>query len=188
MSYLKHQNKYNKLFLLVFFSINLFGMAACDKPTEAVENKKTVSTTPEVKAPVQVQTPIHEPRNENVIIENKSYLFDVSDHSIDELEALLTRAEEVSQAQSPDYEDLKIVMVIHGPDIEWFTQQNFEHNRQLIDLAARLDAYDIIDMKVCEKTMTARGVDREDIPSFIESVPYAPTEIKDRLREGYINL
>ena len=61
-------------------------------------------------------------------------------------------------------------------------------NRQLIELASRLDAYDVIDMKVCEKTMSIRGVNRQDIPSFIESVPYAPSEIKQRLQDGYINL
>lgn len=169
---------------MIFLLINLFGLTACDKQTETVEHKKMVSDTSEVKAPIQEQ----EPHNDKIIIENKSYLFDVSDHSIDEFQALLTRAEEVSQAQSPDYEDLKIVMVIHGPDIDWFTQQNYEHNRQLIDLAARLDAYDIIDMKVCEKTMTERGVNQEDLPLFIESVPFAPTEIEQRLRDGFINL
>lgn len=184
MNYLKYQNIYNRLFLLSFFLILLFGLLACDKQTEAIENNKTVAVTTEVKASIQE----HQSQDNKIIIENKSYLFDVSDHSVDELQALLTRAEEVSQAQSPEYMDLKIVMVIHGPDIEWFTQQNYGDNRQLIDLAARLDAYDIIDMKVCEKTMTDRGVDREDLPSFIESVPYAPVEIEHRLREGYINL
>ncbi|MBL1142859.1 MAG: hypothetical protein D8M62_12510 [Proteobacteria bacterium] len=159
-------------------------MIACDKQPENKEKQSTVSIESEAITSVQN----YEVRDDKIIIENKSYLFDVSNHTIDEFEALLTRAEEVSQAHAPGYEDLKIEMIIHGPDIDWFTQQNYEINRQLVDLAARLDAYDIIDMKVCEKTMTKRGVDREDIPSFIESVPYAPIEIEKRLQEGYINL
>ncbi len=170
------QNNLIYLFLLVFLSISLI---ACDKQTEIVENSKTITISPEIKLPVQDSAPE---------IENKRYLFDITDHSIEEFKALLTRAEEVSQAQSDDFQDLEIVMIIHGSDIDWFTQQNYEHNRQLIDLAARLDAYDIIDMKVCEKTMSVRGVDRKDIPPFIESVPYAPTEMKQRLNDGYINL
>jgi uncharacterized protein len=175
------------LFLLVFLSINLFALIACDNQTDTtgtVENKKTVVVTTEVLPAVKEQ----KPRSDKIIIENKSYLFDVTDHSIEEFRQLLARAEEVSQVQSDDTEDLKIVMVIHGPDIDWFTQKNYVENQQLIDLAARLDAYDIIDMKVCEKTMIERGVNREDLPPFIESVPYAPTEIADRLRDGYINL
>ena len=184
MSYLKDHNKHKPLFLLLSLSFCVFVLAACDKQTEAVENNKTVAVTTEVKAPVQE----HKSYDGKIIIENKSYLFDITDHSMGEFRALLARAEEVSQAQSAKYDDLKIVMVIHGPDIEWFTQQNYEDNQELIDLAARLDAYDIIDMKVCEKTMSDRGVEQEDLPSFIESVPYAPTEINVRLRDGYINL
>ena len=128
------------------------------------------------------------PEKKHVVIENKSYLFDVTEHSLSELEALLARAEEVTQSNSSEHDDLEIVMIIHGPDIEWFTQQNYAHNQKLIDLAARLDAYDIIDMKVCEKTMSHHGVEREDIPEFIDTVPYAPIEIENRLSDGYINL
>jgi uncharacterized protein len=176
------QKFYKHLFLNAFLFICLFALTACEQQDNAVENQTIISASPEL--PIQG----NKPNDEKVIIENKNYLFDVSDHSIEELEALLTRAEEVSQSQSPDFEDLEIVMIIHGPDIDWFTQKNYAHNQKLIDLAARLDAYDIIDMKVCEKTMTARGVDREDIPPFIEPVPYAPLEIEKRLNEGYINL
>ncbi len=181
---MERQNNYKLFFLLLFLSTCLFSLAACDKQTETTGHNKTISVNTEIKTAVEV----NKPSPDKVIIENKSYVFNVSNHSVEEFQALLTRAEEVSQAPSSDFGDLKIVMVIHGPDIDWFTQQNYEHNRQLIDLAARLDAYDIIDMKVCEQTMSARGIVREDIPSFIESVPYGPTEIKDRLRDGYINL
>ncbi len=163
----------------------LFCLSACESEMEATDNKPSVSSTA-VKETVLLQKVapiIIEPE-----IENKSYLFDVTDHSIEELEALLVRAEEVSQTHPKDFEDLEIVMVIHGPDIDLFTSQNYEQNRQLIELASRLDAYDVIDMKVCEKTMSMRGVNRQDIPSFIESVPYAPSEIKQRLQDGYINL
>jgi uncharacterized protein len=177
--------KTNKLlFLLVILSINLLGLVACDNQTDMVENKKIVAVSTETMPAVEG----HKPHADKIIIENKSYLFDVTEHTIEEFQGLLTRAEEVSQIQSDDIGSLKIVMVIHGPDIEWFTQQNYKRNQQLIDLAARLDTYDIIDMKVCEKTMSERGVNREDLPPFIESVPYGPTEIADRLREGYINL
>ena len=136
-------------------------------------------------APVPV---VEEVKQAEPEIENKSYLFDVSMHSIAELEALLARAEEVSQTHPKDFEDLEIVMIIHGPDIDWFTHQNYEYNRKLVDLAARLDAYDVIDMKVCEKTMQKRGVSANDLPEFIESVPYAPVEIDKLLNEGYISL
>lgn len=119
---------------------------------------------------------------------NKSYLFDVSDHSVEELEALLERADEITQMPSDDYADLEIVMILHGPDIDWFKQQNYENNKRLVDLAAKLDANAIIDLKVCEKAMTKMGVQQEELPAFIESVPYAPDEMMRLLNEGYIKL
>lgn len=181
---MQSQKKYTLLFLNIFLPFSLPGLVACDKQAETVENKKTIS----ISAETEHATVEPKPHNDKIIIENKSYLFDISNHSKDEFQALLTRAEEVSKTQSDDFSDLEIIMIIHGPDIEWFTQNNYNDNQQLIDLAARLDANAIIDMKVCETTMISRGVARDDLPAFIESVPYAPTEIEYRLREGYINL
>ncbi len=165
------KQKYLKYIAPVLLSLFLIG--ACDN---GVDNSTDT-------APVSVAVSSQEPE-----IENKSYLFDVSNHSIEELEALLIRAEEVSQTHPADFDNLEIVMILHGPDIDWFTQQNYRQNQKLIDLAAKLDAYDVIDMKVCETTMQSRGVIPSDLPSFIEPVPYAPTEIRDRLQNGYINL
>jgi len=175
-----------RLFLIsISYLVLIACLVACESQTESIDNKpKIANKIQQEAAAVQENVPVA-PEPE---IENKSYLFDVTDHSIEELEALLVRAEEVSQTHPKDFEDLEIVMIIHGPDIDLFTSQNYEQNKQLIDLASRLDAYDVIDMKVCEKTMSLRGVERQDIPSFIESVPYAPIEIKQRLQDGYINL
>ena len=169
----------------IFLGIAIFCLSACESEIESTDNKPIVSSPTEKETViVQKEAPvITEPE-----IENKSYLFVVKDHSIEELEALLARAEEVSQSKPEDFEDLEIVMVIHGPDIDFFTNQNHANNSQLIDVAARLDAFNVIDMKVCETTMSMRGVERQDIPPFIESVPFAPTEIKQRLQDGYINL
>lgn len=165
----------------------LVALAGCDNAQETGANNAvatapsaTVAVTTEPAAPPEMQTQFH--------IGNKSYLFDVSDHSFDDLQTLLNRAREVSQFDAGEYQDLKIVMILHGPDIEWFTQQNYARNMQLIDLAAELDAMEIIDMKVCETAMSGRGIRREDVPAFIESVPYAPDEIKRLLQNDFINL
>lgn len=175
-----HQHHFDFPILL----LSLILMVGCDNDTsvaQATKDKKTNIPSPTISA--IEQNPASEPE-----IENKSYLFDVSNHTIEELEALLARAEEVSQTHPTEFEDLKIVMILHGPDVDWFTHQNYEYNRKLVDLAARLDALDVIDMKVCEVTMQHRGVVKDDLPAFIESVPYAPTAIDELLHDGYINL
>lgn len=185
LGYMMPEYQPMRLFLSgIYLSVTIFSLAACDTQTETSENKPMLTSAAEAKTPGQGEiSNTTEPE-----IENKSYLFDVSDHSIDELEALLARAEEVSQTHPADFEDLEIVMVIHGPDIDWFTQQNYEHHQPLVDLAARLDATNVIDMKVCERTIQDRGIAKDDLPAFIESVPYAPLEIKQRLEDGFINL
>ena len=56
------------------------------------------------------------------------------------------------------------------------------------NLAAKLDAFNVIDLKICETTMNNFGITRDEVPSFIESVPFAPDEIEKLSAEGYINL
>lgn len=179
------KNYNNPLFLLLFLSCSLSSLSSCEQQTSPVSSKEPQLVTSDQNTPKQ--TALNE-NDENVILENKSYLFDIKDHSLAELNALLARAEEVSLAKADEFKDLEIVMILHGPDIKWFTQQNAGQNKQLVDLAARLDANNVIDMKVCETSLSFQGVDREDIPAFIESVPYAPKEIKRHLQGGYINL
>jgi intracellular sulfur oxidation DsrE/DsrF family protein len=175
---------HNKLFILIA-CLSLVLVSACDKQEQSAEKPNMASITANTTEP-PVQN--YERNTNKVIIENKNYLFNVKGHSLSEIEALLERTEQVTTTQSSEYQDLEIVMVIHGPDIEWFTQQSHVDNQKLLDLAARLDARDIVDMKVCETTMEHHGVERKDIPRFIDTVPYAPTEIENRLRDGYINL
>ena len=126
--------------------------------------------------------------NNQIEIDNKHYLFDVTEHTIEELQDLLERIAEVTEASPEAFNQLKIVMVLHGPDIDLFTQKNYEVNKSVVDLAAKLDAFDIVDMKVCETAINNLGFNRNDIPAFIESVPYAPDTIRNLKQQGYINL
>jgi len=126
--------------------------------------------------------------NRQFNIDNTQYLFDVSDHSPEELKALLSRAEEIRETHAEGYDDLDIVLILHGPDINIFRQENYIQHKPLVDLAAKLDAFEIIDMKICETSMSSMGVERSEVPAFIESVPYAPDEIRRLGNEGYIRL
>ena len=171
------------LFWLLTFCLT--ASSGCEK-----NDGKTAQIQQQVQpsAPVLKEEPGSKTPKTQFNIGNKSYLFDITNHSFEELESLLQRAQEISQFDKENYKNLEIVMILHGPDIDWFTQKNYEKNKRLIDLAAKLDAFDIIDMKVCETSMNNRGVNRDDIPAFIESVPYAPDEMKKLTEEGYISL
>jgi len=55
-----------------------------------------------------------------------------------------------------------------------------------VDEAARLDAFDVVDIRICQTMMEARGIGPDDIPSFIEQVPYGPGEVERLVEDGYL--
>lgn len=150
--------------------------------TESMPEKVSMGTQAVSSQINHIQT------NSQFTIDNKRYLYDISEHSIEELKLLLQRAEEITQTGTEGLEDLEIVMILHGPDIGWFTLDSYEENKELVDLAKKLDTFDIIDLKVCKTAMEHFEIDRKQIPSFIESVPYAPNEISRLSKNGYIHL
>ncbi len=179
---------YIELYRATFIAGALLILGACESDTDS---QTTVSAPAQIQEFEKLTTVAVEDipeENPQFNIGNTQYLFDVSNHSAEELEALLYRAEEIREAHAEGYDDLEIVLILHGPDINFFRQENYIKHKPIVDLAAKLDAYDIIDMKICETTMSNMGVARSEVPAFIESVPYAPDEIRRLGEEGYINL
>ena len=164
-------------------------LAGCDSPVETGAPAAGPATAqPQQESVTGGDDSVPVPENPQFELNNTRYLFDVTNHSVADLEALLQRAEEITATGDTALDELKIVLVLHGPDIHIFTQQNYDRNRRLVDLAARLDDINIIDMKICETTMSSMGISRSDIPDFIESVPFAPTAMRSYRDEGYIDL
>ena len=54
-----------------------------------------------------------------------------------------------------------------------------------MDLAARLDAFNIIDVKVCNNWMAQRGIELTDLPPFVDNVPVAQQETVRLEKAGY---
>ncbi|MBT7951335.1 MAG: hypothetical protein HN764_06915 [Gammaproteobacteria bacterium] len=166
-------------------------VAACEQSQDEQTQTNTaiqLNETQEFFIPVVKEVEETTVDNRQFNIDNTQYLFDVSDHSPEELKALLSRAEEIRETHAEGYDDLDIVLILHGPDINIFRQENYIQHKPLVDLAAKLDAFEIIDMKICETSMSSMGVERSEVPAFIESVPYAPDEIRRLGNEGYIRL
>ena len=68
----------------------------------------------------------------------------------------------------------------------FFTNENYARYKPLVDQAERLDAYDVVDVKICRSMMERQGIGSDDIPAFIEQVPYGPGEVQRLVRKGYI--
>ena len=117
------------------------------------------------------------------------YYFDLVHHSPEEFTALMERAHAIYEQTPVDQrERLSIVLVIHGPDIDFFRRENYARHQSLVDSAARLDAFGVFDFKVCARTAAQRGISEADVPEFVEFVPYGPDEINDLKDRGYMSL
>lgn len=113
-------------------------------------------------------------------------VLDISVHTIEELRVVLDRAEKLAVAPHPEGEEDSVVLVLHGPEVEFFAISNYENYRDIVDQAARLDAFDVVDVRICETMMSKYGLESGDIPSFIERVPFGPGEVARLRREGYV--
>lgn len=113
-------------------------------------------------------------------------VLDVSVHSLDELRVLLDRAEELATRPQPQGDRAGVVLVLHGPEVEFFAISNYSRYKDIVDQAARLDAFEVVDVKICQSMLDQLNVDQEDIPAFIEQVPYGPGEVERLVREGYV--
>lgn len=114
-------------------------------------------------------------------------VLDISVHTLDELHVLLDRAERLSsRLLDSSAGGASVVLVLHGPEVEFFARKNYERYKDIVDQAARLDAFGIVDVKICQTMMSIRGVAREDIPVFIDQVPDGRAEVERLRKDGYV--
>jgi len=113
-------------------------------------------------------------------------VLDISVHSLEGLKVLLDRAEELAMRPQAQGGEASVVLVLHGPEVEFFSIRNYEKYKDIVDQAARLDAFDVVDVKICQTMLDIQGIERDDIPSFIEQVPLGPDEVDRLVRQGYV--
>ncbi len=123
-----------------------------------------------------------------VTVDRGRYLFNITLHTPEEIQAMLRRAEQLSKRTPALDFHTGIALVLHGPEMEIFAKKNYERYKTIVDLARRLDQDGVIKVKMCQAGMQARGIKEQDVPAFIELVPYGPDEIKRLEREGYVYL
>lgn len=119
-------------------------------------------------------------------IANDRYLALIKKHTPSEVEMLFQRAsmlvDEVENLSS--YEP--IVFVLHGDEAHAFRHQNMNQYKSLLELAERLDSNNVIDIRVCETWMRANGVERSELPAFIDTIPLGPAEQVRLRQQGYL--
>ena len=113
-------------------------------------------------------------------------VLDISVHTIEGLKVLFDRAEKLAMRPQAPGGEASVVLVLHGPEVEFFSIRNYEKYKDIVDQAARLDAFDVVDVKICQTMLGEQGIDRDDIPSFIEQVSLGPEEVDRLVQQGYV--
>ncbi len=109
-----------------------------------------------------------------------NYLARIGNNSPEELERALVRIEQYFLADQPEGDYQPVVIVLHGPEVRLFMRDRYQKNKHLVDLAARLSAFDVIDIRVCETRMGVLGQLVSALVPFVSTVPFGPAEV-DRL-------
>lgn len=123
--------------------------------------------------------PEHPPAELNLELEAvpPGYVFGVTVSTIHELDVILNRADSLRDLFDPDQHG-RIAIVLHGDELELFRKNNYAANQSIVERARLLDQEQIIDIKACQTKMRFLGIGEDELPSFIEQVPFAPAEIE----------
>ncbi len=113
------------------------------------------------------------------------YLAQVELHSAAELQGILRRAEALFNQQGFKVAE-PVVFILHGAEGRVFLRQSYPKNKKLVDLAARLSALQVVDIKVCETWMDGQKIDSTQLLPFVDTVPNGPAEVLKMMKEkGY---
>lgn len=119
---------------------------------------------------------------------DSGYVFDVTVKTAEELSVILDRAEGLRGTINPSQHG-RIAIVLHGDELALFEKRNYASNQSLVERARQLDQDAIIDIMACQSMMQTLKIEQNQLPSFIEQVPFAPDEIRRLERElGFTRL
>lgn len=119
--------------------------------------------------------------------DNGLYLARVLLHSPSEVQAALLRAKTLLDQGLVDVDDSPIAFVLHGPEVSIFLRENYEQYRDIVDLAAQLSAFNVVDVKVCRTRLGFLGETEQQLVPFVSTVPLGAAEVKRMLNdEGYV--
>lgn len=109
-------------------------------------------------------------------------------HTADELDGLLQRAEQLFDAGKVGSSvSNPIAFVLHGPEANSLLTKNYSAHKQLVDRAARLSAFKVVDIRVCKTWLGGEKLKVSQLPPFITFVPFGPAEERRLMEDqGYV--
>ena len=181
--------------LMVLFAAVVFPgqpVVALDGGIRSIDSTEHARDHSDVQEPETSSAEMTDPalqsgeQDDSEIQEPLKLLADLRVHSADELGDVLQRVDQLFSngrlgAQSPP-----VVFLLHGEEARVLYQQNYTRHQEIVDLAAKLSAFDVVDIRVCAVWANGKGLDNNRLQPFVGTVPYAPKEEKKLVREsGY---
>ncbi len=116
-----------------------------------------------------------------------NYVARIQLHTEEEIADLFSRAEQLLDSTSDFSQGSPIAFVLHGPEVEFFASMNYGQYKSIVDKAAQLDAFQLIDVRVCSTYLRINNISPDSLPPFVDVVPFGPEE-EQRLRSrGYVD-
>jgi intracellular sulfur oxidation DsrE/DsrF family protein len=112
------------------------------------------------------------------------YIARIELHSAAELAGILRRADVLFSERGFEPGE-PVVFVLHGAEGRVFLRQSYPQNKSLVDLAARLSALGVVDIKVCETWMGGQNIERAQLLPFVGTVANGPEETLELMNEKH---
>lgn len=112
-------------------------------------------------------------------------VYDTAVKTVAALTSVMDRASYLSVLNGADPFDNKIVIVLHGDEINFFALKNFPKYKALMTRAQSLTVGGIIEFRMCRIAAEGHGYKPEDIHGFVQMVPMGDAEIVRLQHEGY---
>ncbi len=129
---------------------------------------------------------VSQPSYTKEIAADKAYIAEIELHTAAELHSVLKRADQLFNGDDFVAGSQPVQFILHGAEAKALQQNQYQKNKALVDLAARLSAFQVVEIRVCETWMRGQKIDAKTLPPFIGTVANGPKE-KQRLmkKQGY---
>ncbi len=104
-------------------------------------------------------------------------VFDTTSGSTDGLTSVLDRASFLSILNGADPLENRIIIVLHGDAIPFFSLKNYAKHKDLMHRAQSLSVGEVIEFRLCQAAAGLMGLKPKDIHGFVKMVPMADAEI-----------
>jgi len=104
-------------------------------------------------------------------------VYDVHVKTVEKVESVLDRASHLSKITGADPFDQSIVLVLHGPELNFFAIKNYPKHKALMKRAQSLVESETLKIKMCKIAAEGQGYSAKDIHGFVEMIPMGDAEI-----------